>query len=224
MSNHNVAIIDYGSGNLFSVQRAVEVCGAENIQITSDPDVILSSDRVILPGVGAFKDAMDGLCDRGLDETVLNFVATGKPFLGICVGMQLLASEGYEGGVHKGLGIIDGQVKPISRIAPDGSARKVPFIGWSCLERVDEDNWNTSILSEVKSDQPVYFLHSYQFIPERDEDCLAIHHFHGERITAAVRRGNIFGVQFHPEKSRHVGLDIISTFLKISNSNKSSEF
>src|SRR5690606_25364420 len=194
-----VHVIDYGVGNLYSVSRAVEKAGGE-VVLTDDASQIASADRVILPGVGAFRDGMAGLARRGLDEAVLAFAATGRPLLGICLGMQMLARESVEFGTHRGLGLIPGRVVPIPRLGADGTPHKIPFIGWVALKPRHPEGFSGTPLAGIAND-PVYLVHSFHVEPDDQAHLLAAYDYDGVPVTAAVARGNIFGCQFHPEKS-----------------------
>lgn len=213
--SQTVAIIDYGSGNLHSAAKAFERAAAESgiassIRVTSDTAEVRAADRIVLPGVGAFAD-----CRRGLDAVpgmveVLEEVVLGRqrPFLGICVGMQLLASRGLEYTVTPGLGWIPGDV---ALITPQDRSLKIPHMGWNILHRQDEH----ALLEGIETGPQglhAYFVHSYALTPERPEDVLALTD-HGGPITAMVAHGNIAGTQFHPEKSQKLGLKLIANFL-----------
>ena len=213
MNKLKITIIDYGVGNLFSVKRALEVCGASNICISSNPSDILDADRVILPGVGAFGDGMLGLKKHNLVEPIFTYAASGRPLLGICLGMQLLASSSTEFGTHKGLDLITGQVVPIPSISVDKQAQKIPFIGWSTLEQHGKRYSSTNILSPLDDHKSVYLVHSYHVIPSKLENITATYQYGGHSITAAIRRNNIYGLQFHPEKSASIGLEILRSFI-----------
>ena len=206
----SVALIDYGSGNLRSAEKAlVRVAeGRADIVVTHDPAIISAADAVVLPGVGAFAACMGALAARdGVIEAMNAAVKDrGVPFLGICVGMQLMASRGHEFGVTEGLGWIPGDVR---RIAPSDHALKVPHMGWNTLEGVTD----LPMLAGPKSGQPVYFTHSYAMYPENERD-VAAWVDHGGRFPAAVARGNMAGVQFHPEKSQSAGLGLLASFLE----------
>src|SRR5690606_18444232 len=187
-----IAIIDYGMGNLHSVSKAVERLGHEAV-VTSSPETILRAEGAVLPGVGAFGDAMRNLRESGLDETVRRFHASGRPLLGICLGMQLLFSESEEYGPHQGLGLLPGRVV---RFPND---RKVPHMGWNELRFVRSD----PLLEGLKPGH-VYFVHSYHALPEEPGDLIAVTDYGGP-VTAIVGRGNLYGMQFHPEKSGTLG-------------------
>jgi len=206
----SVALIDYGSGNLRSAEKALVRAaeGKARIVVTSDPQVIAAADRVVLPGVGAFAACMAALQAReGVIEAMTQAVrGRGVPFIGICVGMQLMATRGLEFGETAGLGWIAGDVR---RIAPNDPAAKVPHMGWNALLDVVDH----PLFRSLKDGQPVYFTHSFAFFPEDSKD-VAAYVDHGGRFPAAVVRANMAGVQFHPEKSQGAGLSLLSDFLE----------
>lgn len=197
-----IAIVDYGMGNLHSVAKAVERLGAEAL-VTADEREILGASGAILPGVGAFGDAMAELVGSSLDETVRKYAAGGKPLLGICLGMQLLFSRGEEHGDHAGLGLLPGDV-----VRFQGSY-KVPHMGWNKLSFLRE-----SPLTAGVEEGHVYFVHSYHAWPERKEDLIAVADYH-QPVTAIVGRDNVYGMQFHPEKSGEVGMKLLRNFLRL---------
>ena len=201
-----IAIIDYGVGNLFSLERSFAAIGAE-VEITSDPEKIRAADKILLPGVGAFGDAAEKLRANGLDQVVLEQAATGKPLMGICLGMQLLFDESLEYGCHKGLGLIPGRVVPIQEVIPEGL--KIPHMGWNGLKMEKE----SPLFSKIKDGDFVYFVHS--FCAVECEDALIATSEYGAPVTAAVQKGNVFGCQFHPEKSGTVGLNILRAFAEM---------
>lgn len=207
-----VTIIDYGVGNLYSVRRAVEVSGGEDIRISDRPADVTETDKIILPGVGAFEDGMKGLRERGLIAPLIDAARSGKQILGICLGMQLLATNSEEFGFHEGLSLIPGEVKPIPKVGIDGEQLKVPFIGWSPIILNETHAIDESCLFGAQG-KSVYLVHSYYVQPSKPEHLLASYMFGGHRITAAVRHGNVTGVQFHPEKSGSVGLSILREFI-----------
>lgn len=206
-----IAIVDYGSGNTHSVRRAFEHCGAEPV-LSADAAVIERADRLVLPGVGAFADGMRGLHERGLIEPIHRFAKSGRPFLGICLGMQMLATTSEEFGVHEGLNLIRGSVVQIPSCDVDGKPHKIPHIGWA--ELVPAAAWEGSILGDTPEHTSVYLVHSFRFEPEDVGHRLADCYYGGHRIAAAVRSGNITGCQFHPEKSGEAGLRMIASFLR----------
>ncbi len=199
-----VALIDYGAGNLHSVHSALLAAGAADVAVTADPDIVARAERIVLPGVGAFahcKGALSAIAGM-VDAMESRVLKGGAPFLGICVGMQLLATRGLEHGGCDGLGWIGGEV---ARIKPADTSCKVPHMGWNAV-----DVSRTDMLVETGE---AYFLHSYQFHVD-DEANLIASTSHGGAIAAAVGRDNILGVQFHPEKSQRYGLDLLSRFLE----------
>lgn len=196
-----IAVIDYGVGNLFSLSQSLKKVGAEAV-VTSDFETIKSADKLILPGVGAFGDASKKLKDSGLGELIKSECAKGKPLLGICLGMQLLFDKSYEYGEYEGLGLIKGEVLPLSDYV---AGRKIPHMGWNSLEFVD----NNPIFRNLQQGDYVYFVHSY--FAKCDEGLSATTEY-GIKVTAAVRKNNFFGVQFHPEKSGNKGLEILRAF------------
>lgn len=210
-----VHIVDYGIGNLYSVARAIERAGGE-VRLSDDPAAIRDADRVLLPGVGAFSACATTLRERGLAEPVLEFVATGRPFLGICVGMQLLFDYSLEFGRHEGLGLIPGHVAAIPA-SDEAGTRKVPHIGWNELQMpTGRRHWNGTLLESARpGESAVYFVHSYHCVPDHPASQLAEVDYQGFRVTAAVALDNITACQFHPEKSGRVGLSIIERFMTI---------
>ena len=202
-----IAIIDYGVGNLFSLKCSFQSIGAD-ICVTSDPEVIASADRIILPGVGAFEDAARKLRESGLDKVIKKECANGKPLLGICLGMQLLFERSFEYGEHEGLGLIKGSIRPISDVID--ADLKIPHIGWNALHFGDNKDELFKYLNEGDF---VYFVHSY-YGADCEESVIATTEYSAE-LTAAVRNKNVCGVQFHPEKSEKVGLSILRAFCEI---------
>jgi len=214
-----VVVVDYGMGNLFSVCRALEACGAEPL-LSNTPHEILKAKALLLPGVGAFADGMVGLSELGLIQPIREYAKTGRPLLGICLGMQMLLDSGEEFGIHEGLGLIPGTVRPIPSTGSDGQAHKIPHIGWNALlkpktRKPETSSWADSILEEIEEEQRAYFVHSFTAVPTQEEHRLADCDYNGQRISAAVQSGNIYGTQFHPEKSGPVGLKILKNFLAI---------
>lgn len=199
-----IAIIDYGVGNLFSLASSLRHLGLESA-VTGDAAALAAADRLILPGVGAFADAADKLRASGLDAVVQAQAAAGKPLLGICLGMQLLFEKSFEYGEHDGLGLIPGRVVPLAGAIPP--ALKVPQIGWNRLDLVRPDD---PLLRYTKADDYVYYVHSY-YAKDCAASTLATSEY-GVPVTAAVRAGSVWGVQFHPEKSGDAGLRILRAF------------
>ncbi|MGX4803499.1 imidazole glycerol phosphate synthase subunit HisH [Bradyrhizobium guangdongense] len=206
-----LAIIDYGSGNVHSVRRAFEHCGAHPV-LTADPTVVENADRLVLPGVGAFADGMRGLRERGLIDPIRRFVGSGRPFLGICLGMQMLATTSDEFGLHEGLNLVPGRVVAIPPRDSDGLPHRIPHIGWAELARASD--WAGTILDGISEGTSVYLVHSFHYEPENDSHRLADCYYGGHRIAAALRSGNITACQFHPEKSSEAGLRMIDGFLR----------
>jgi glutamine amidotransferase len=206
-----ITIIDYGSGNVHSVRRAFEHCGAESV-LTANAAAVESADRLVLPGVGAFADGMRSLRERGLLDPIRRFVESGRPFLGICLGMQMLATTSEEFGVHEGLNLIRGRVSQIPSCDVDGKAHKIPHIGWA--ELLPATAWSGSILDDTPEHTSVYLVHSFHFEPESVHHRLADCFYGGHRIVAAVRSDNVTACQFHPEKSGAAGLRMITSFLR----------
>lgn len=202
--NDRVILVNAGTGNLRSVYKALDSLGA-NVILTSDPHVLLRGDRVVLPGVGAFGDFMSGLRTLGLEEAILNIVNTGKPLLGICVGMQALFEIGEEMGEHKGLSLMAGRVGRF----PDTPGLKVPHTGWNQLSL----QTHSPLWQDIETGAYVYFNHSYYCMPDDPKDVIASTDY-GIQFASAVQHNNLFGVQFHPEKSQSVGLQILANFLR----------
>lgn len=204
-----IAIIDYGVGNLFSLQSSLKFIGAE-AKVTNNIEEIKAADRIILPGVGAFADAIAKLRQSGMEKVVLEEAAKGKPLLGICLGMQMLLEKNYEYGEYEGLGLIKGSVKPIAPMIGEGL--KVPHIGWNALI-FPKDKEKSKLFKYINEGDCVYFVHSYagvdcdEFVSSRAE--------YGVELTASVECGNVYGTQFHPEKSGEVGLKILKAFCEL---------
>ena len=204
-----IAIIDYGVGNLFSLGSSLAALGIDSV-VTDDESVIRNADKIILPGVGAFRDASEKLAERGFDKLLKELAEEGKPIMGICLGMQLLFDESYEFGRYKGLGLIKGSVKPIADVIP--SDLKIPHIGWNGLV-FPENKEKNEIFKYINESDCVYFVHSY-YAADCDDAVIASTSY-GAILTAAVASGNIYGCQFHPEKSGNVGLSIIKAFAEL---------
>lgn len=199
-----IAIIDYGVGNLFSLKSSLAFVGADTV-VTSDPDVIRKADKIILPGVGAFKDASEKLFNSGLSDVIISEAKLGKPLLGICLGMQMLFEKSYEYGESKGLGLLKGEIKPLSDVVD--KELKIPHIGWNSLKFNGE---KSPLFKYINEGDFVYFVHSY-YASGCDESLIATSEYSCD-ITAAVGKNNIYGCQFHPEKSGNVGLNILRAF------------
>lgn len=205
----DVVIIDPGVGNLFSITRAIEAVGGNAI-VTDQPQQVLLADRLVLPGVGAFGTVMQELKRRGLVEPILQHVRRGRPLLGICVGMQILFELGEEYGTQEGLGLIEGRVRAIPAEA-DSGIRRIPHIGWSPIKPGCTD-WGDTLLRTIQFGTPFYFLHSYN-AEALARDTLAVTDFDGYVVTAMVKRANVTGCQFHPERSGENGLRLFRNFL-----------
>ena len=206
-----IAIIDYGVGNLFSLSASLKFLGAET-KVTNKEEDLRTADRIILPGVGAFEDAIAKLRATGLVEAILEETEKGKPLLGICLGMQLLFETSYEYGEHKGLGLIPGEIASIEAdlpARPSGEKLKVPHIGWNSLHLKNED----PLFKYIKEGDYVYYVHSF-YGKNCLESTIASSNYDIE-ITGAVRRGSVYGTQFHPEKSGNVGLNILRAFMEL---------
>jgi imidazole glycerol-phosphate synthase subunit HisH len=199
-----IGIVDYGMGNLFSVSKALERLNADYF-ISGDKEELLGADALLLPGVGSFRDAMEVL----QVDTIKEFAATGKPLLGICLGMQLLFEDSDENGLTKGLGLLPGKVRRFPGTIAAGETYKVPHMGWNKLEFV-----NSSPLLNGLEEDYVYFVHSYYVSAENSEVLLAKANYH-EEVSAVVGKDNIFGMQFHPEKSSKLGMELLKNFLKL---------
>ena len=200
-------------GNLLSVRRGLEHCGAI-VTVTSDPKVIFSASRVVLPGVGAFTNAMTELCRLGLDDVVREVGARGSPLMGICLGMQMLLDESDEFGQTAGLGLIPGRVIPLPSATISGQSQKIPHIGWSKLETIQgRKDWHGSLLQDIKLDDAVYFVHSFMANPKKSDDRIADVIYGGNLVSAVIGHENVVGCQFHPEKSGEVGLKVLKQFL-----------
>ena len=202
-----IAIVDYGVGNLFSLKSSLAFIGADAV-VTSDEEILRSADKIILPGVGAFGDAANKLRECGLDKVVKEEAAKGKPIMGICLGMQLLLDKGFEYGEHEGLGLIKGEIRPISDVIPKGL--KVPHIGWNALYFGENKHPLFKYLNEGDC---VYFVHSY-YGAKCEESVIAKAEY-GAMLTAAVAKDNVMGCQFHPEKSGEAGLNILRAFCEL---------
>jgi len=215
MSPSEVAVIDYGVGNMLSVQRGLEHCGAK-VNFTADPEKILASKRVVLPGVGAFANAMQALESLGLVAVIRELAQRKTPLLGICLGMQLLFEESEEFGLTKGLGLIPGRVIAVPTHALNGETQKIPHIGWSSLQYSNiKKKWDGSVLHDTQPGSAAYFVHSFMAIPHFGEHRLADCIYGGHRVSAVIACNQIFGCQFHPEKSGEVGIKVLRRFISV---------
>ena len=201
-----VAIIDYGVGNLFSLKSSFAAIGQE-AAVTAEPEALKKADRLILPGVGAFRDAADKLRRSGMDQALKEEVSRGKLLLGICLGMQMLFERSYEYGEHEGLGMLKGEIRPIAERIPAGL--KIPQMGWNSLRILRE----SPLLTYTREGEYVYFVHSYSAV-NCDDSLLAVTNY-GTALTACVGKDNIYGCQFHPEKSGEVGLRMLKAFCEM---------
>ena len=210
-----VLVVDYGVGNLLSVCRAFEACEAA-VELTDSAVRIAAAERVVLPGVGAFGDCIHELERRELVRPILDFIASGRPLLGICVGMQMLMEVGEEFGEHAGLAVVPGRVRAIPATGADGRPHKIPHIGWNELVKPSAaTQWSGTILDGVPERSSCYFVHSFTAEPTDARYRLADCDYDGRCVSAALRAGNVYGTQFHPEKSGEMGLRILRNFLKL---------
>jgi imidazole glycerol-phosphate synthase subunit HisH len=214
MKSPKVTVIDYGVGNLLSVRRGLEHCGA-TVNLTANADEILAADRVVLPGVGAFGNAMEALKNLELLPVIEELSKNGTPFLGICLGMQLMLEESEEFGITKGLGLISGRVIPVPNQTISGKMQKIPHIGWNKLEISSSlTDWKNSLLQDVSPGESTYFVHSYMAVPNNQANRIADCLYGGREIAAVIGKDNVTGCQFHPEKSGEVGLKVLRRFIK----------
>ena len=204
-----IAIVDYGVGNLFSLKSSLKAVGNEPV-VSGDPEILLKADKIILPGVGAFEDAANKLKVNGLNEVVIESAKRGTPLMGICLGMQLLFDRSFEYGEHDGLGLIKGSVRAIDERIPKDL--KIPHIGWNALS-FPESKERSPIFKDLNEGDYVYFVHSFSAV--ECEDNISATTEYGSILTAAVEKENVFGCQFHPEKSGNVGLKILDAFCRL---------
>ena len=212
MRNKKVTVVDYGVGNLLSVIKALDKCGFP-VHLTDSETDILNADRLILPGVGAFRDGIDELKKRNIFDAIKYFKNKDRPFLGICLGMQMMLDKSYEFGEYEGLGLIPGKVIEIPKTSLDGEPHKVPHIGWSELFQNSKNIiWDGTILNGISEKSYVYFVHSFFAVPKSDDHILANCNYNSRKMTSMIRSGNMYGCQFHPEKSGLIGLKILENF------------
>jgi len=203
-----IVVIDYGLGNLRSVAKALEICGAQ-VRITGEPLAIKNADALVLPGVGAFDRGMENLHKRGIVSVLLKAIKEGKPLLGICLGLQLLFTRSEEGGVYEGLDVVKGEVKKFRKVA------KIPHMGWNNVKfKRQKAKGKIDIFDGIPDNSYFYFVHSYYANPE-EKDIIATTTIYGGEFTSAIARNNLWGVQFHPEKSGDLGLRILKNFIRI---------
>ena len=211
-----LTLVDYGMGNLLSVQRAFEFSFGR-VVVTDSPKRIEEASKLILPGVGAFKDGMAELEKRGLVEPIRRYCKENRPFLGICLGMQMMLDMSHEFGLTSGLGVIPGTVLPLPDRSPEGVPNKIPHIGWSEVQkRAGGDSWSGTILESIPADSSFYFVHSFHAVPEDTSHILSECDYNGSRFAAVIRSGNLYGCQFHPEKSGPDGLTLLKNFMALS--------
>ncbi|MBI2020917.1 imidazole glycerol phosphate synthase subunit HisH [Candidatus Giovannonibacteria bacterium] len=206
-----ITIVDYGVGNLHSLKRAVNFLGAA-AEISEDAEDILNADALILPGVGSFEAGMRGLRVRGLTKAIQKFAQGERPVLGICLGAQIMLSRGQEFGSHEGLNLISGEVVHFPKLENN---EKIPHVGWNKIYPNTKTSWKNSILNSFDAQMEMYFVHSYILKPEKDENILSLTRYGGYEFCSAVKKGNIYGCQFHPEKSGEAGLEILKNFVSI---------
>lgn len=207
-----IAIIDYEVGNIRSIFSAFEKVGSTP-KLTRNPQEIMAADGLVLPGVGAYSHGMEKLREHSLDSVIKDFAATGKPVLGICLGMQLLLSESDEFGHTEGLGLIPGSVKKLMLLNPQ--VQKLPHVSWSELELPSNSAWDGTILEGIAPKEDMYFVHSFMAVPEGESHVLSLTNYSESQFCSSVKNGNVYGCQFHPEKSAEEGLKIITNFIRI---------
>jgi glutamine amidotransferase len=209
-----ITLLDYGMCNMLNVARAFEHAGAD-LHITEDPKDVLAAERLVVPGVGAFQDSIGEVERRGFGDAIRRYVDTGRPMLGICVGMQILFEASEEFGEHAGLGILKGRVRAIPNVTSDRAPQRVPHIGWNHLVEPQQGrDWAGTLLAPLQGAHPaVYFVHSFAAQPADPADRLADCVYGGHRLCAAVQRGNVMATQFHPERSGETGLAVVRHFV-----------
>jgi glutamine amidotransferase len=210
--SQKVSIIDYGVGNLLNVVRGFEHCDAI-VEVVESSSQIKNSDYLVLPGVGAFPDGMYELEQRGLIDSIVEHAQSGKPLLGICLGMQMLLDSSEEFGGESGLGLVSGKVIAIPDCDVNGDTHKIPHIGWNELLSPEEKSWSGTVLQDIKKESAVYFVHSFMASPNSNDALLSYCDYDGCHIAAVIQSENVIGCQFHPEKSGDIGLKIIRNFM-----------
>jgi len=210
----SIVIVDYGIGNILSVVRAFEYHNV-TVKVTDSPPDVASADSLVLPGVGAFGDGMKGLRDKSLVEPIKEYCQKERPFLGICLGMQMMMDSSEEFKHNDGLGIIQGSVQKISNCGTDGTPHKIPHIGWNELIAHSGAEWKGTILNDMDPGTAMYFVHSFVSVPVDPVNCLADCNYDGLLLSSVVKKGNLYGCQFHPEKSGKAGLKIIDNFIRL---------
>lgn len=207
----NIVIVDYGVGNLHSLKKVFEFCGVEP-SVSEDAEIISKSDAVVLPGVGSFEAGMRGIKLRGLADAVIHAAEKDKPMLGICLGAQIMLSKGYEFGEWDGLSIFPGKVIRFPELR---CSEKIPHIGWNQVARPQKDSWKDSIFKTLPDNFSAYFVHSYILSPDNQSYSFGVTEYGGYGFCSAMKKGNVYGVQFHPEKSGRNGISIIKNFIKL---------
>lgn len=222
MKAKKIVIVDYNLGNLFSVKHACDYFGASTI-ITSDKKEILGADGIILPGVGAFGEAMDNLDKMDLIIPLKEFIQSKKPFLGVCLGMQLLFNESEEFGNHQGLGIIDGVIRKFPASTEKMNSLKIPQIAWNQIFQTEngQSKWEISPLRDQMDGEYMYFVHSFYALPEDKEDILSLTNYEDFEYCSSIMKDNVYATQFHPEKSGKMGIQIYKNWIKLINQNNS---
>lgn len=206
-----IVVLDYGIGNVRSQLNALKFLGIDAV-LTSDQSEVMKADAAILPGVGAFKHGMENLLKYGLKPIINDFIAAGRPFLGICLGMQLLFDESDEFGYCEGLGLINGKITKLE--GGDEKGLKLPHIGWTDVHPSEGRSWSGTLLNGIEPGTPCYFVHSYAAVPEEPSDILATANYGSNTFCCAIEKNNIFGTQFHPEKSGEMGLMILKNLIE----------
>lgn len=214
MNAIKVGIVDYGTGNLFSVAKSLEAIGAD-VELLTDPAKVENAERLVLPGVGAFPAGMRRLKDLHFDEAITLFAERERPILGICLGMQLFADVGHEFVTTPGLGLVPGMVREMRLESHRNKRQKIPFISWIELREPSTQPWGETIFEGIEPGSEVYVVHSFEFIPADKDNLLAVSHYGAKEICVAVQERNIVGCQFHPEKSGIIGQKILKNFIEI---------